>query len=79
MAAFPMPACPLEARFDDQFVGTLHHARANRPALASELGILHQPLAFAETSPDARAPLLVQSIQEEGAGSCAAGGVALDV
>jgi hypothetical protein len=36
----------LEASFDDVFVGTLHHTGTNRPAVASELRVLHQRLTF---------------------------------
>ena len=35
-----------EARFDDEFVGTLDHARTNRPNLMLELRVLHQELPF---------------------------------
>src|SRR5579859_5186635 len=37
---------PLRSGFDDVFVGTLYHARANRPAIASVLRILHECLSF---------------------------------
>ena len=33
---------------DDIFVGTFHHARANRPAVTPKLLVLHQCLSFAE-------------------------------
>jgi len=39
---------PFEASFDDVFVGTLHHARADWPALLSEHRILHQRLSLAQ-------------------------------
>ncbi len=48
MAALPMHPCSLEAGLDDVFVGALHHAGANRPALVSKGGILHQGLSLAQ-------------------------------
>jgi hypothetical protein len=39
---------PFEASLDDVFVGTLHHARTNGPALLSERRILHQCLSLAQ-------------------------------
>jgi len=38
----------LEASFDDVFIGTFYHAGTNRPAVASELRVLHQRLSFAQ-------------------------------
>ena len=48
MVALPMHASSFEAGFDDEFVGTFHHTRPNRPACSSERGILHQSQAFAQ-------------------------------
>jgi hypothetical protein len=48
MAALPMHPGSLEAGLDDVFVSTLHHAGANRPALVSKGGILHQGLSLAQ-------------------------------
>ena len=42
-----MPA-PYASSLHYHFVGTFHHAGANRPALVLELGVLHQPLSFAQ-------------------------------
>jgi hypothetical protein len=48
MAALPMHPCSFEANFDDVFVGTLHHARADGPALVSKLRVVHQGFALAQ-------------------------------
>lgn len=48
MAAFPMHPRSLETHFDDVFVGTLHHAGADRPALVSKGRILHQGFSLAQ-------------------------------
>ena len=46
----PAPYAP---SLDDEFVGTFHHAGANRPALVSKGGIAYQGLSLAEARPDA--------------------------
>jgi hypothetical protein len=48
MLAFPVHAWPFETSFDDIFVGTLDHARTNRPAVLAKLRILHQCLSLAQ-------------------------------
>jgi hypothetical protein len=48
MGAFPMHPSPLETSLDDVFVGTFYHTRTNRPAVSSELRILHQCLSLAQ-------------------------------
>lgn len=48
MAALPMHSGSLEAGLDDVFVGTLHHAGANWPALVSKGRVLHQGLSLAQ-------------------------------
>jgi hypothetical protein len=53
---------PFEASFDDVFVGTLHHARTNRPALASKLRVLHQCLSFTQVVQMFVDPLLLGKI-----------------
>lgn len=46
--AFPMHTWSLEARLHHQLVGAFDHARANRPALCSELWVLDQGFPFAQ-------------------------------
>jgi hypothetical protein len=43
-----MHARAFQASLDHELVGTFHHARANGPAMRSELRILHQGFPFAQ-------------------------------
>jgi hypothetical protein len=45
-----MHSSPFQTRFDDQLVGTFHHARTNRPPMLSEGGILHERLSFLQVT-----------------------------
>src|SRR5260370_42618656 len=44
--ALPVHPSPFETSLDHVFLGTLHHARANRPAVTSELRVVHLCLSF---------------------------------
>src|SRR5215469_1827803 len=48
MAALPMHPRSFETRLDNEFVGALHHPRADGPALFSKGGVLHQGLSLAQ-------------------------------
>src|SRR5947209_8649593 len=65
MFAFPMHARSFEASFDHVFVRTLYHARTDRPALFSELRVLHQRLSFAEVSQMATFFFLLGSVTQQ--------------
>lgn len=48
MAALPMHPRSFETSLDDEFVGALHHPRADGPALVSKLRVVHQGLSLAQ-------------------------------
>ncbi|HEX9135341.1 MAG TPA: hypothetical protein VF905_00160 [Nitrospirota bacterium] len=60
-----MPSWPFEASLDDVFIGTLHHARTNRPTVALELRILHQRFPLEQVVQVLLDPFLLSEIPFE--------------
>jgi len=63
-----MHSSPLEASFDDEFVGTLDHARTHRPPLVLELRVLHQELPFPQIAQVFADPFQFSKIRREAIG-----------
>jgi len=57
--------CSFETGLDDFLVGTLPHSGTNRPAVASELRVLHQGLSFAQVIQVFTDPFLLGKIAFE--------------